>query len=658
MRSGGAAADLPNNSLSSIAQRKETGQPVQRFAPTNKKQGGESKTGSNISGHSDSPIQRKLIIKTEGPAPVTEEIKESDIPALGRSAEVNTIIKAWVKGREEKVFKDQVTMFIAAYKKLHRPESNVYDGTLASLARELRVGAPTYLDDASLLDILKRPFESNWFKAKACLAMGQWPSGIVTESKPAPSHEACLHLMQSLVDMRGREWKKFYDTNLPLAKTTLGDDTLEIPEPDGSQSVTSDLDLSIKGKKSEAAVTFFNKKFKEVFAVPFEPGTVFDINMYSLDWMHGPVETLEAGGTPDNRTAIITPQKEANLPDLGVEDLKKKAAGQEHWSYVKIMRNMSGTQIGEYKTQVLAAFTPASPEHVAMGKKLDAAELQTATFKAEVAAKATSMLTKFNEDKRVVGLIKSRSAFKDAADEHNSADHYDKQALEMRASNAIYQAKVQEVKALRVRIEKLKATPAVVDEEAKSIENLSLELANKIAEALTYANEVYASEGAVLHTVYGKQKAKKKKEEYAKTEGKKHIKDVKIALSPDQYMQSLNENVGDSLHSLTHFEHLPQYAVFRAGKYLDRMCDAADALFLAKAGELTHYAALRKLGTKAAEEKDKELGKDPLKANTHETFKVFNNGSKLSALKGQIITFGATATAAFHKPKPAPAPEL
>ena len=449
--------------------------------------------------------------------------------------------------------------------------------------------------------------------------------------------------MEALVRMRKNKWDAFYHKFLPKAKAALNDNTLEIPPPDGSSSVTSDIDLSVKGAQSEAALEYFNTNFRTELGVAFEPGTVFDINLYSLDWMHGGTETI--AGKAGDRTSTIVPDKENNLQAVDLAGLEDRSNTQEMWSYVKIMRNLSPVEISGYKTEVLKTFTQGTPKYIAMSKKLDDAKQNTVAFQNKVAMKVEEMSEQFNANMRKNSLRTAPSSFTHGVTSHDKEEHYKAEALKTSASNAIYQELVNEVKSIRIRIQIVKN--GTKDAENKSIQNLASLLASKISEALTYANEVYASEGGVLHTVYGKQKANKKKAEYAASVDKKDIKTVNTVLSKKQYIQSVNENVGDSIHSLNHNSHMPKYAVFRAGKYLDRLCEATDLLDEKAARTFANYTELKNIGTVAAKEKDGELGKDPLAVNSHDLFGKYS-ASKVDELKTKILAFGAQATSHFN----------
>jgi hypothetical protein len=212
------------------------------------------------------------------------------------------------------------------------------------------------------------------------------------------------------------------------------------------------------------------------------------------------------------------------------------------------------------------------------------------------------------------------------------------------------------VKALRLKIAKVKQ---VDGSKPEVIERLLLELHNEIARGLTYANEVYATQGAVLHTVYGKQGAKKKLEELQA----EHVKDptkgltkdgdkitaVKYALSKEMYVQSVNENVGDTLHSLEHNADDPQYAIYRAGKYINRLCEAAVELIGAgEVAKIPAYKPLELIGTKSVEEKSGKAGEDPMAVHEKGSYFSTFNAISMSGVKSKAIELGAM-TIASHK---------
>jgi hypothetical protein len=217
-------------------------------------------------------------------------------------------------------------------------------------------------------------------------------------------------------------------------------------------------------------------------------------------------------------------------------------------------------------------------------------------------------------------------------------------------SNRRYEEIVLRVKVLRLKIATLKKVDEVKPE---VIEKLLLELHNEIARGLTYANEVYATQGAVLHTVYGKQGAKKTlgelQQKQAKTQDGDAVTGVKYKLSKEMYLQSVNENVGDTLHSLNHNADDPQYAVYRAGKYINRLCEAVVELIGAgEAAKIASYKPLDLIGTKSVEEKGGPAGADPMAVHDKSSYFSTFNAVSLTAIKSKTIELGAMAVAA-HK---------
>jgi len=158
-----------------------------------------------------------------------------------------------------------------------------------------------------------------------------------------------------------------------------------------------------------------------------------------------------------------------------------------------------------------------------------------------------------------------------------------------------------------------------------------LETTKLLTEALYFANEVYASEGAVLHATQGIQTGKKWQ--------KANVKFV-VHLTPEQYMQSYHENMGDALHSLNHYEALNKpYAVFRAGKYIERMLVAGEALPGMKDLLRKHakYKKLKPLADRAAQVKSSADGDDPLIIASEKDFNRIVKKADLNQLKAENI---------------------
>jgi len=497
------------------------------------------------------------------------------------------------------------------------------------------------VDDDILLDLLLGPFEANWFKAKACLTMDQWPPQCTV----TPPHEVGVKLMDGLVRMRKAKWTEFVKTvvepqfrermamfqaipgpltdvpKMPPARAkgdrtppvdrtperhrvadpaSLGVDLQsdldaqaakdagrggknlqDIFDSVGAEAVTSDVDLASGGSNSELGVQFVNSRFRTHFkpgrVIPYDPGTVFDINLYASDWIHGEAKreiTERSGG---GKKMTITPG--AEVKNMSAPDKAARDRRMEVWSLVKVRRNLND---GEWKTYVGTVTGSLEGENrVAMLGKLDEADREYKKFKASVEDRQTKMMASIDAQEKA--FFRGRdSAFGEAG------SHFTDDAHVTRASNAIYEEHLQRVKELRLQIGELGRDPV---QNAALISQLGVQLADKIAEALTYANEVYATEGAVQHTVLKQGAAKKAQKE--------KVAEVDYVLAPELYVQSVNENVGDALHSLHHFEDVPPYAVYRAGKYLARLCDAAKLLLGPGALELPDFERIREVADKS-----------------------------------------------------------
>lgn len=548
--------------------------------------------------------------------------------------------------------------------------------TLAELAANATASHAAWIGNNDvLLDILLGPLEANWFKAKACLTMEQWPATCTV----TPSHEVGIKLMAALVVMRKAKWTNFVNTVVkpgfkermamfgqvrgPLEDlrkpSTVGkpgashvldpaalsgdvdlQSDLDQAEAErknlqdifpsvGAEAVTSDVDLASGGSNSELGVQFVNSRFRTHFVrgrvIPYDPGTVFDINVYASDWIHG-----EAGFKDSAEgTRTITPG--AEVDNMSEIDQLQRTARMEIWSLVKVRRNLSEDEWATFTAKTLVGLT-SERAHAIMSAKLANADQEYRTFHAQVEARQKKMLA---------SLTAQEQAFfggKESAFGHDG-DHYAEDASFTRAANSIYEENLQKVKELRVQIEQLRADPV---KNEKAISSLGVVLADKIAEALTYANEVYATEGAVQHTVL-KQGAGKKLEKLQKEKGQTQLTAVDYDLKPELYQQAVNENVGDSLHSIEHFKTTPRYAIYRAGKYLSRLCDATNLLLGAKKSDVPEFAPLSLIGSESVRVKKITVGDiegDPKFVDDDAFFKKYGPGD-LATVRSQIIAFGA-----------------
>jgi hypothetical protein len=510
------------------------------------------------------------------------------------------------------------------------------------------------------LQILKGPFESNWFKAKDCLLMGNWPDGVETK----PDHATAMKLMDGLTAMRSIECEKVQkraekeiqaEVQKESAKAQAVDDPMgaegvqgkladegkvnndksagadgkekpgkqvEFKAPVGNQKRTSDIDTATGGMNTELAVALFNRLFKEMLEVPYESGTMFDYNVYAMDWIHNlkfdKGKAPGKDGVEKDVTKSITPGTEHELP--GEEDKKERNLTLEKASILHIRRFMNQKEWDVYCEGRIEKAEP--DERPQLETLLDEVDTQHDLFLFQISEKSTEIQAQMD---------KALEGHESAWGEHSQ--HFEDEAVKTSASNRIYEERLREVKSLRVQYQILAGKPESekTADDRQQLATLAKEVTRVLSEALFFANEVYASEGATIHVVLGMQGANKKSEEQKDTGVK-----VEVPLTPEQYMQSFNENVGDVLKDLGHFKDNPSFAVFRAGKYMDRACQAAGKL----TPEAATHPAFPKLAAIAAQSVTTKEAKGDDPQACIEDFKDWDAG-KMEALRGEVIQFGA-----------------
>jgi hypothetical protein len=510
---------------------------------------------------------------------------------------------------------------------------------------------PGFIDALSsdqVMDILKNNFGSSWFHAKDVLLMDQWDN-------VNPGHANGMALMNKLILLRTETWKGFVDATLPqivaavnAQKEEPGFEAIENPAeleenlklgiPAGSDALTADIDIPLKGKNTEVGLRMLNVAFFNTFGV--ESGTLFDINLYASDWMFG-------GNQVKGKKGVVTytPKEEETLSPEG---MVKKDDQNEIWSMVKIRRNMTDdAEWAEYKSTILSQITD-DRERQETAKKCAVVEKEFAKFDASV--------------KERIDLMYGAT--------FDEMDHYSQDAAITTESNVIYEEQVMKVKEMRIEIKRLKA----LDAAPEVLEPMVLAMHDTVARGLTYANEVYATQGAVLHTVYGKQGAVKdtkalqtgKKEDGSEAKvdlglagvtNRDEITGVKFNLRKEMYLQSANENVGDTLHALKHYKENGPYGVYRAGKYLDRLVEATVFLLGEDVAEqLPNYRILAEIAKNAVKEKkgkDPKInaGNDPKQVTVSGSYFKGKTEKDLAKIKKWTLAFGSAMTVAHKNQK-------
>ena len=365
----------------------------------------------------------------------------------------------------------------------------------------------------------------------------------------------------------------------------------------GSTTLTSDIDVNLKGERTEVAVEVFNELFKKGFPAghswDYEAGVVYDVNVYAVDFMHsfGGAETGEFverfrqdEASYADKEAPITDQvavkrtvQEGKRKDQdrgGISDRELGKLDQENQSeaaLVKVRLYMTGAQWESYKSSM-----KLPPDQKNLWQNVEqrySVYLNTMTDK--IKQNASVDLHSANQAEMTgmqVLKLRAEQAAGQSGDKH--VDAAKQEQLIIGSSNRIYEDKLKEVALTRVELKTLIATydemakpeanttqQALQAQEEKININLTF-LRNIIAECGLYANEASITDAAVHHGVVGLQGG------------------GKINMSQADALNAVNEHMGDALKEIEKHGHEndPNHlgeAIFKAAKYMWRMTDAA-----------------------------------------------------------------------------------
>jgi hypothetical protein len=406
--------------------------------------------------------------------------------------------------------------------------------------------------------ILKTALHESWHDAKhALLAAGD----------NAPARQM---LMTKLWEFR--QWHHTMILQRTQDDPSIGKEGLSDWKVAGSTTLTSDIDVNLKGKKTEAAVAVFNRKFRED-GWAHEPGVVYDVNVYAVDFMHNATFSglADVGGdiephafTPGDTATRVSAKEGAREGSLGggvgtknpMLDKRMVAADadlQRVWSLVKMRLYMSGAQWAEYVKD--ADVTAATQAQVNVRYDSYMAELRARMLAGEhlVVAADETKLTGF----AVIDKI---------ARAKGAASGQDGENVKMAASNRLYEDKLVQMSTLRTRVQAQIETrkawlTAGKHGDAEALDaaidgNLAI-LRDLVSECSLFANEGYLTDGGINHVVVGMQSK------------------VEITQTRSESLDAFNENVADSLKEIARHSGSVGEAAYKAGKYLWRMADAA-----------------------------------------------------------------------------------
>eukprot|EP01091_Cochliopodium_minus_P008905 TRINITY_DN2092_c0_g4_i1.p1 TRINITY_DN2092_c0_g4~~TRINITY_DN2092_c0_g4_i1.p1 ORF type:complete len:768 (-),score=189.92 TRINITY_DN2092_c0_g4_i1:128-2431(-) len=573
--------------------------------------------------------------------------------------------------------------------------------------------------------LLRGPLRGSWFEARQYLTLNyDWFSNIVNQQM-RPTEETCLRLMNDFLGMREAKWNGFKDIfmfnlkkdiqalikinqykaspDIDSQTRQLYSNRLEVELNSnelanllasvGSTSVTSDIDIPMKGFYTEYAVRKINKDFREHFKIPFDCGIVFDINVYALDWGHSIQEPMQGDLNQITKTIFVKPKYEFHeiLSDNVNKQMLQVWDENNHlWALVKLCRNMhdGGKEWKNFEKSALEGFNQVE-EKTSKIKNLLATSLKISQ---QVNSRVKAQIISLND---LLKVQKSK--------EYDLNDPVEAMAASVVASNSIYDYILEEVKELRLNI------IINMEKEAKADKNLGKyvyqnsatssqiikntvqyvkefggskffdaasalvpHLGFKIAEALTFANEVYASEGATWYTV-NLQGAKRTGEaidkQYPKFKGK--FDKVEFIFPAADLIQSVFENMGDALHSLHYYKSIrPFYSVYRSGKYINRMMGSIRSLFGLTETDFNkafltkkEYDLLNKIGTYSVEAKEGKRTFGDLsmtgvpsavlewKINGQQFFLQFDNEANVDMVRSSLLEFSGVVANKIFKDK-------
>ena len=377
-------------------------------------------------------------------------------------------------------------------------------------------------------------------------------------------------------------------------------DRLKESKSEGSKTLTSDIDVNLKGTHTEYAVPLFNATFKTPGSAALrgqnyknEPGVVYDVNVYGVDFMHkygtvvgpdGHQVTLKEGARKG--------QEHGGISDADLLEIDRR--NQLATALFKARLFMDAAQWSKYKTIILEGLPPGIL--LEQTEAFATAETRFAGYLDEMFGKIDSRLgAKVDQSKSGHRQLEQAAALAVPGTDHD--DHHAvasaRENVLMVAANRLYEEKLATIHAER---QKLKAALAEYEYNdmlgadpglGARIDKSLLRLRALIADAAMYANEASMTDATVSHVVLGLQAGKEIEQQ--KAEG----------------LNAMHENLADVMKECGRYGPELGPAAFKSGKYMMRMADAAKNLGF---GYIWGVQVLYKLGHRISEEIKKPSG--------------------------------------------------
>jgi hypothetical protein len=365
-----------------------------------------------------------------------------------------------------------------------------------------------------------------------------------------------------------RQWH--HEVILQETKAALPAGTLESWASSGSVTLSSDIDINLKGKATERAVPAFNAIFKSSKQLPEhrfdrESGVVYDVNVYAVDFMHAFGGVVRDGKKITVKEGARSDRAEGGI--AGADQARVDRRRQQEAALFKVRLYMTQAQWDSFTESVQRGDPdPDGWSHVFMR-----VQARFLTYFAELAEQIAGDAERADAVVDAAGQtgmqqLESR-AYAVAGHAEDEHEHQARGAdVLVAASNRIYERKLEGVAAKRAELRALVAEYERAEAPARPglerrIDVLLVALRNLVAEASLYANEASITDATAHHGVVGLQ-------------GGAEINQTKA-----EGMNAVHEHLGDSLkeiarHGLGDDANFGE-AAFKAGKYLFRLGDAA-----------------------------------------------------------------------------------
>ncbi len=410
--------------------------------------------------------------------------------------------------------------------------------------------------------VLKDTLGESWSVAKSALATADPPTGAAKgPSAVVKAKKSMRGMMKKIWEFR--QWH--HDVILQRTKADVGADKLRDWSAAGSTTLTSDIDVNLKGEGTEEAVGAFNRLFK-ADGWSKEAGVVYDVNVYAMDFMHG--KGLERGDHREvNKEGARLGREEGGMEDGAQSALDQ--ANQEGWAMTKMRIYMTGSEWKSYREELMEA-CPQNKKSALLAQFMDATMKYNAyrkTLTAEMNEGVNHSLTQAKAT-TTSGYDQIQQQAKSAAGIGGDAEE-----VAISSSNRIYERKLGALTTQRAGLETLISTyhslvdsdgVALSGDQAGAVTDLKLridkmlvKIRELVSECALYSNEAYITDGAVNHTVVGLQMGKN------------------IQQTKGETMNAINENMADVLKEIGRHGHTVGEAAFKSGKYMWRMADAA-----------------------------------------------------------------------------------